>query len=107
MLRGRRTDKSKFAERHEPVRRQLQFLFSKGLSVHSFVAMFPELVGETAAASANAIVRLECRLESACRAWLHDIPDKCGYTCRGADATYSEPGGEREETVLLRLAVSR
>ena len=64
---------SKIVRRYERTSRQKQDLFRKlymeGLSTGDFEPVFRELVGETAALSPNAIVRLKQRWESDYRAW--------------------------------------
>ena len=58
--------KSRIVKRYERTSRQTQELFRKmymeGLSTGDFEPVFRELVGETTALSANAIVRLKSRL---------------------------------------------
>ena len=64
---------SKIVRRYERTSRKTQDLFRKlymeGLSTGDFEPVFRELVGETAALSRNAIVRLKQRWESEYRAW--------------------------------------
>ena len=64
---------SKIVRRYERTSRQTQDLFRKlyleGLSTGDFEPVFRELVGETAALSPNAIVRLKSKWESEYRAW--------------------------------------
>ena len=64
---------SKIVKRYERTSRQrldlLRKLYVEGLSTGDLVPVFRELVGETAALSRNAIVRLKQRWESDCQAW--------------------------------------
>ena len=67
---------SKIVRRYERASRQTQDLFRKlyleGLSTGDFEPVFRELVGETAALSPNAIVRMKSKWESEYRAWCRE-----------------------------------
>ena len=49
-------------------------LYMEGLSTGDFEPVFRELVGETTALNANAIVRLKSRWEDECRTWRDSSP---------------------------------
>ena len=68
--------------------------------------MFRELVGETAALGANAIVRLKSKWESECRVWRGRMLDEHGYAYIWADGVYLGAGPDREKTALLCVVVA-
>ena len=82
--------------------RQTQDLFRKlyleGLSTGDFEPVFRELVGETAALSPNAIVRMKSKWESEYRAWCSRKLDECRYAYIWADGVYLGAGVDREKT---------
>ncbi len=96
---------SKIVKRYERTSRQTQELFRKlymeGLSTGDFEPVFRELVGETAALSANAIVRLKQRWESEYRAWRSRMLNGLRYAYIWADGVYLGAGVDREKTALL------
>ena len=69
--------------------------------------MFRELVGETAALSPNAIVRLKQRWESDYRAWCGRMLDEYRYAYIWADGVYLGTGVDREKTALLCVVGAR
>ena len=69
--------------------------------------MFRELVGETAALSPNAIVRLKSKWESEYRAWCSRKLDECRYAYIWADGVYLRAGVDREKTALLCVVGAR
>ena len=75
--------RSKIVKRYERTSRQTQELFRKlymeGLSTGDFEPVFRELVGETTALSANAIVRLKSRWEDEYQEWRRSRLDSCRY----------------------------
>lgn len=102
---------SQIVRRYERSSRQTQELFRKlymeGLSTGDFEPVFRELVGETTALSANAIVRLKSRWESEYRTWRDSRLDSCGYAYIWADGVYLGAGGDREKTALLCVVGAR
>ena len=97
--------KSKIVKRYERASRKTQELFRKlymeGLSTGDFEPVFRELVGETTALSANAIVRLKSRWEDEYRAWRTSSLDSRRYAYIWADGVYLGAGVDREKTALL------
>ena len=102
---------SKIVRRYERTSRQTQDLFRKlyleGLSTGDFEPVFRELVGETAALSPNAIVRLKSKWESEYRAWCSRKLDECRYAYIWADGVYLGAGVDREKTALLCVVGAR
>ena len=103
--------RSKLVKRYERSSRQTQELFRKlymeGLSTGDFQPVFRELVEETTALSANAIVRLKSRWEDVYREWRDSRLDSCRYAYIWAVGVYLGDGGDREKTALLRVAGGR
>ena len=95
---------SKIVRRYERTSRQTQDLFRKlymeGLSTGDFEPVFRELVGETAALSPNAIVRLKQRWESDYRAWCGRMLNEYRYAYIWANGVYLGAGVDREKTAL-------
>lgn len=79
----------------------------EGLSTGDFEPVFRELVGETTALSANAIVRLKGRWEDEYRLWRSSRLDSCGYAYIWADGVYLGAGGDREKMALLCVVGAR
>ena len=79
----------------------------EGLSTGDFEPVFRELVGETTALSANAIVRLKSRWEDEYRRWRSSRLDESGYAYIWADGVYLGAGGYREKTALLCVVGAR
>ena len=102
---------SKIVKRYERTSRQTQDLFRKlyleGLSTGDFEPVFRELVGETAALSPNAIVRLKQRWESDYRAWCARMLNEYRYAYIWADGVYLGAGVDREKTALLCVVGAR
>ena len=97
---------SQIVRKYERTSRQTQELFRKlylkGLSTGDFEPVFRELVGETTALSANAIVRLKSRWEDEYRRWRSSRLDESGYAYIWADGVYlGAGGGSREDGVLV------
>ncbi|MCY4653037.1 MAG: transposase [Dehalococcoidia bacterium] len=96
---------SQIVRKYERTSRQTQDLFRKlymeGLSTGDFEPVFRELVGETTALSAKAIVRLKSRWEDEYREWRTSRLDSCRYAYIWADGVYMGAGGDREKTALL------
>ena len=101
---------SKIVRRYERTSRQTQDLFRKlyleGLSTGDFEPVFRELVGETAALSPNAIVRLKSKWESEYR-WCSRKLEECRYAYIWADGVYLGAGVDREKTALLCVVGAR
>ena len=98
---------SKIVRRYERTSRQTQDLFRKlyleGLSTGDFEPVFRELVGETAALSPNAIVRLKSKWESEYRAWCSRKLDECRYAYIWADGVYLRSrSGQGEDCAAMR-----
>ena len=102
---------SQIVRRYERSSRKTQELFRKlymeGLSTGDFEPVFRELVGETTALSANAIVRLKSRWEDEYRTWRGGRLDECGYANIWVDGVYLGAGGDREKTALLCVVGAR
>ena len=102
---------SKIVRRYERTSRQTQDLFRKlyleGLSTGDFEPVSRELVGETAALSPNAIVRLKQRWESDYRAWCGRMLNEYRYVYIWADGVYLGAGVDREKTALLCVVGAR
>ena len=79
----------------------------EGLSTGDFEPVFRELVGETAALSPNAIVRMKSKWESEYRAWCSRKLDECRYAYIWADGVYLGAGVDREKTALLCVVGAR
>ena len=101
--------KSRIVKRYERTSRKTQKLFRKlyleGLSTGDFEPVFRELVGEIAALSANAIVRLKSKWESEYRVWRGRRLDERRYAYTGTP-TYERTGctWEPDRTVRRRLS---
>lgn len=102
---------SKIVRRYERTSRQTQDLFRKlyleGLSTGDFEPVFRELVGETAALSPNAIVRLKQRWEEEYRVWRSRMLAEHRYAYIWADGVYLGAGVDREKTALLCVVGAR
>ena len=102
---------SKIVRRYERTSRQTQDLFRKlyleGLSTGDFEPVFRELVGETAALSRNAIVRLKQRWEEEYRVWRSRMLAEHRYAYIWADGVYLGAGVDREKTALLCVVGAR
>ena len=101
----------RIVRRYERSSRQTQELFRKlymeGLSTGDFEPVFRELVGETTALSANAIVRLKSRWEEEYRSWRASRLDEDRYAYIWADGVYLGADGDREKTALLCVVGAR
>ena len=102
---------SKIVKRYERTSRQTQDLFRKlymeGLSTGDFEPVFRELVGETAALSPNAIVRLKQRWGEEYRGWCSRMLNEYRYAYIWADGVYLRAGVDREKTALLCVVGAR
>ena len=79
----------------------------EGLSTGDFEPVFRELVGETAALSPNAIVRVKSKWESEYRSWCARKLDGCRYAYIWVDGVYLGAGVDREKTALLCVVGAR
>lgn len=96
---------SQIVRKYERTSRQTQELFRKlymeRLSTGDFKPVFRELVGETTAFSANAIVRLKSRWEDEYREWRTSHLDSYRHAYIWADGVYLGAGGNREKTAFV------
>ena len=79
----------------------------EGLSTGDFEPVFRELVGETAALSPNAIVRLKQSWESDYRAWRGRTLNDHRYAYIWTDGVYLGAGVDRDKTALLCVVGAR
>lgn len=102
---------SRIVKRYERTSRQTQDMFRKlymeGLSTGDFEPVFREIVGETAALSRNAIVRLKQRWEEEYRVWRSRMLNEYRYAYIWADGVYLGAGVDREKTALLCVVGAR
>lgn len=93
---------SKIVKRYERTSRQTQGLFRKlymeGLSTGDFEPVFQELVGDTAALSPNAIVRLKQRWEEEYRVWCSRMLNEYRYTA--PECSRSRPTSRTGDMIL-------
>ena len=91
----------------QTTRRLFARLYLEGLATGDFEPVFRELVGETTALSANAVVRLkECWGEEY-DAWRRRPLDEHQYAYIWADGIYLGAGLEKEKTALLCVLGAR
>jgi transposase-like protein len=76
-------------------------LYLEGLATGDFEPVFRELVGETMALSANAVVRLKERWGEEYEAWRQRPLGEHRYTYIWSDGIYLGAGSEAERTALL------
>ena len=102
---------SQIVHRYERVSKKTQELFRKlyleGLATGDFEPVFRELVGETAALSANTIVRLKAKWEQDYQAWRSRSLEAHTYGYIWADGMYLGAGDEEDKTALLCVLGSR
>ena len=102
---------SKIVKRYERTSRQTQDLFRElymeGLSTGDFEPVFREIVGETAALSRKAVVRLKQRWEEEYRVWCSRMLNEYRYAYIWADGVYQGVGVDREKTALLCVVGAR
>jgi transposase-like protein len=102
---------SQIVRRYERVSKKTQDLFRKlyleGLATGDFEPVFRELVGETAALSANTIVRLKAKWEQDYQAWRARSLEAHTYAYVWADGMYLGAGSEEDKTALLCVLGSR
>jgi len=82
-------------------------LYLEGLSTGDFEPVFRELVGETTALSANAVVRLKEHWGEDYQEWRQRRLDAHQYAYIWADGIYLAAGSEKEKTVLLCILGAR
>jgi transposase-like protein len=97
--------RSQIVSRYERASQATQRLFARlyleGLATGDFEPVFRELVGETTALSADAVVRLKERWQAEYEAWRQRSLGKERYLYIWADGIYLGAGLEREKTCLL------
>jgi len=91
----------------ETTRRLFARLYLEGLSTGDFEPVFRELVGETTALSANAIVRLKERWKKEYEAWRRRPLWEHRYAYTWGDGVYLGAGIEKEKTALLCVVGAR
>lgn len=108
---GVRGYESGIVRRYERASRRTQKLFAQlyleGLSTGDFEPVFRELVGETTALSANAVVRLKEEWGEEYEAFRRRRLDDHRYAYVWADGIYLGAGMEKEKTALLCVLGTR
>ena len=103
--------RSQIVRRYERSSRRTQELYRRlyleGLSTGDFEPVFRELVGETTALSANAIVRLKQHWEEEYERWGTRRLERFRYAYIWADGVYLGAGGDEEKTALLCVVGAR
>ena len=82
-------------------------LYLEGLATGDFEPVFRELVGETTALSANAVVRLKARWADEYTSWQERPLGEHRYAYVWADGVYLGAGLERENSALLCVLGAR
>jgi transposase-like protein len=102
---------SRVVERYQRSSKATQELFVRlyleGLATGDFEPVFRELVGETMALSANAVVRLKERWGEEYEAWRQRPLGEHRYTYIWSDGIYLGAGSEAERTALLCVLGAR
>jgi putative transposase len=102
---------SQVVERYQRSSKATQELFVRlyleGLATGDFEPVFRELVGETTALSANAVVRLKERWGEEYEAWRQRSLEEHRYAYIWSDGIYLGAGGEAERTALLCVLGAR
>lgn len=102
---------SQIVRRYERASRRTQQLFAQlyleGLSTGDFEPVFRELVGETTALSANAVVRLKEEWSEEYEAFRHRRLSDHRYAYIWADGIYLGAGVEKEKMALLCVLGAR
>ena len=111
--------RSQVVERYQRASQTTQRLFARlypsassgqaleGLATGDFEPVFRELVGETTALSANAVVRLKEHWGQEYQAWRQRRLDAHQYAYIWGDGIYLTAGREKEKTVLLCILGAR
>jgi transposase-like protein len=103
--------RSQVVERYQRSSKGTQELFVRlyleGLATGDFEPVFRELVGETTALSANAVVRLKERWGEEYEAWRQRPLGEHRYAYIWSDGIYLGAGGEAERTALLCVLGAR
>ena len=111
--------RSQVVERYQRASQTTQRLFARlypsassgqaleGLATGDFEPVFRELVGETTALSANAVVRLKEHWGQEYQAWQQRRLDARQYAYIWGDGIYLTAGREKEKTVLLCILGAR
>ena len=82
-------------------------LYLEGLATGDFEPVFRELVGETTALSANAVVRLKEQWAEEYQVWHRRSLEEHRYAYIWADGIYLDAGSEKEKTALLCVVGAR
>jgi putative transposase len=102
---------SQIVRRYQRASQVTQRLFSRlyleGLATGDFEPVFRELVGETTALSANAVVRLKERWGKEYEVWRSRFLGNHRYAYIWADGIYLSAGMEKEKTALLCVLGAR
>ena len=102
---------SQIVHQYERLSKKTQQLFRKlyleGLATGDFEPVFRELVGETAALSANTIVRLKATWGEDYEAWRRRSLEGHTYAYIWSDGTYLGAGGEEDKSALLCVLGAR
>lgn len=102
---------SKVVQRYERASAGTQALFARlyleGLATGDFEPVFRELVGETTALSATAVVRLKERWADEYEAWKQRPLGSHQYAYLWADGIYLGVGNEEDRTALLTVVGAR
>jgi putative transposase len=103
--------RSRIVQRYQRASQGTQQLFARlyleGLATGDFEPVFRELVGETTALSANAVVRLKERWADEYEAWRKRRLDGQRYAYAWADGIYLGAGQEAEKSALLCVLGAR
>lgn len=102
---------SHIVQRYQRASQTTQRLFARlyleGLASGDFEPVFRELVGETTALSANAVVRLKEDWEQEYQAWRRRRLDARQYAFIWADGIYLAAGAQKDKTALLCVLGAR
>ena len=102
---------SQVVQRYQRASQTTQRLFARlyleGLATGDFEPVFRELVGETTALSANAVVRLKEHWGQEYQAWRQRRLDAHQYAYIWSDGIYLAAGKEQEKTALLCILGAR
>jgi putative transposase len=102
---------SRIVQRYQRASQGTQQLFARlyleGLATGDFEPVFRELVGETTALSANAVVRLKERWADEYAAWQRRRLDEHRYAYVWADGIYLGAGQQDEKSALLCVLGAR
>jgi len=97
----------KYERASQTTQRLFARLYLEGLATGDFEPVFRELVGETTALSANAVVRLKQRWQDEYQAWKRRPLGEHRYAYVWADGIYLGAGLEQEHSALLCVLGAR